>query len=136
MNVYFDMNNWIVLYYSDEEGNCSVKDFIKSNSKRNRAKIINQIALLEEMGPILPRPYSDLLKDGIHELRIKLSGDQVRILYFFCYKQYIILTNWFIKKTDKVPSSEIKKAKKLRDDFLVRYDEEKIQKELFDGNVS
>ncbi len=30
--------------------------------------------LLEEKGPPLPRPYADLLTDGIHELRVKLSG--------------------------------------------------------------
>ena len=50
----------------------------------------------------------DLLQDGIHELRIKLSGVQVRILYFFCYKDIIILTNIFDKHTDRVPKSEIK----------------------------
>jgi len=80
-----------------------------------------------ERGPDLPRPYADLLTDGIHELRLKLSGDQVRILYFFCYKEYIILTHVFTKQTDVVPPSEIKRAQKCRDDFLSRFDEKKIR---------
>lgn len=112
---------WTVVYYESSDRKCPVIDFIDSRSKRNQAKILSLISFLEEKGPILPRPYADSLEDGIHELRIKLSGNQVRILYFFCYKEYIILTHAFTKTTDKVPKSEIKKAKKYRDDFLKRY---------------
>jgi phage-related protein len=83
---------------------------------------------LEELGPNLPRPYADILTDGIHELRIKLSGNQIRILYFFCFKNFIILTNQFIKNTDKVPKNEIKKAKLRRDDFLKRYNEKDLKR--------
>jgi phage-related protein len=51
----------------------------------------------------------------------------VRILYFFCYKDIIILTNAFEKHTDEVPKPEIKTAKKYRDDFLGRYTEQEIR---------
>jgi hypothetical protein len=43
---------------------------------KNKAKILSWLSMLEEKGPILPRPYADLLRDGIHEIRIKLSGNQ------------------------------------------------------------
>jgi hypothetical protein len=86
---------WTVAYYETVNGECPVMDFIDSRSKRNQAKTLSLISFLEERGPVLPRPYADLLEDGIHELRIKLSGNQVRILYFFCYKEYIILTHAF-----------------------------------------
>jgi hypothetical protein len=114
-------NKWTVLYYETLEGNCPVVDFIDSRSKRNQAKIFSQISFLEEKGPILPRPYADLLQDGIHELRITLSGNQVRILYFFCYQKYIVLTHSFTKATSKVPDSEITKAQRFRRDFLKRF---------------
>ncbi|MCK5197088.1 MAG: type II toxin-antitoxin system RelE/ParE family toxin, partial [Spirochaetales bacterium] len=76
-----------------------------------------------------PRPYADLLKDGIHELRIKLSGNQIRILYFFCYENFIILTNSFSKNKKRVPEKEINKAKEYRTDFLKRYPENKLRRE-------
>lgn len=98
-------------------------EFIDSLSKRNQAKVFSFLSLLEEKGPILPRPYADLLDNGIHELRVKLSGNQVRILYFFCYQEYIVLTHPFTKTTDKVPATEIKKAETLRIDFLKRFTE-------------
>ncbi|WP_460057642.1 type II toxin-antitoxin system RelE/ParE family toxin [Spirochaeta dissipatitropha] len=64
-----------------------------SQKLKNRAKIMSWISILEENGPILPRPYADLLRNEIHELRVKLSGSQVRILYFFCFEDFIVLTH-------------------------------------------
>jgi phage-related protein len=61
------------------------------------------------------------LKDGIHELRIKLTGTQTKFLYF--------VTNVFAKHTDAVPESEIRLAKTYRADFLSRYSEKAIKEE-------
>jgi len=66
---------------------------------------------------------------GIHELRVKLSGDEIRILYFFCYQDFIVLTHAFQKTTDKVPDAEIRKAKKYRQDFLQRMTEDDLRRE-------
>ncbi|TGM22822.1 type II toxin-antitoxin system RelE/ParE family toxin [Leptospira selangorensis] len=121
---------WKILYFTEKADQPSeIEIFINSKNERNQAKIFAWLDKLAELGPNLPRPYSDLLIDGIHELRIKLSGSQIRILYFFCYKDYIILTNQFVKNTDKVPKAEINKAIKRRETFLQKYTE-KILKEL------
>ena len=117
---------WKVVYYSEQNGSIPVKEYIDGLSIREQAKTLSFIGLLEEKGPNLPRPYADLLGDGIHELRIKLKGTQVRILYFFCYQNMIVLTNVFDKYSDKVPKEEIKSAKENRKDFLSRFSEKKI----------
>ena len=104
-----------------------VKEYIANLSIRERAKTMAFIELLEDRGPNLPRPYADLLDDGIHELRIKLTGTQVRILYFFCYQNIIVLTNVFDKYSDKVDNTEIELAKKNRIDFLKRFTEKDIR---------
>lgn len=78
-------SKWQILYYETTGGESPVEKFVDARKDRDQAKIFSWISLLEEQGPNLPRPYADLLTDGIHELRVKLSGDQVRILYFFCY---------------------------------------------------
>lgn len=121
---------WTVIYFEDIKGNCPVQEFIDSRSENNQAKILALLKILEEKGPNLPRPYADFLRDDIHELRIKLSGEQSRILYFFCYKEFIVLTHSFIKKTSKVPDSEIKKAINTKSDFLNRYSEKLIREKL------
>ena len=128
------MPKWNIIYYESETGDCPIEDFIQSRKTSNRAKILSLLAILEERGPNLPRPYADLLEDGIHELRVKLSGDQIRVLYFFCYKDFIILTHAFNKTSNRVPKKEIKHAKKIREDFLKRFSESQIREE-YDENI-
>ena len=48
------------------------------------------------------------------------SLDITRVMYFFYVDRHIILTNGFIKKTQKTPQSEIEKAKRYRSDYLKR----------------
>ena len=100
---------WRIVFYKDEKGISPVYDFLERLSKNERGKMFAWITELKKQGPTLPRPYADLLEDGIHELRIKLKGKQTRTLYFFCFKSYAILTHTFIKTTDEVPRREIEK---------------------------
>lgn len=76
--------------------------------------------LLERNGNELREPYSKSLGDGIFELRIKLGSDITRVLYFFVMDRKIILTNGFVKKTQKTPKQEIELCKKYRDEYLNR----------------
>ena len=41
------------------------------------------LSLLEKQGPNLKRPYADIVRGKIRELRIHYSSNQFRILYFF-----------------------------------------------------
>ena len=60
------------------------------------------------------------MKDGIFEIRAKQGTDISRVLYFFVVGQKIILTNGFVKKTQKTPTEEIELAKKYRKDYQDR----------------
>ncbi len=120
---------WYVIYYEDSENYCEIYDYIESLQEKEQVKVLNWIGELKKEGPNLPRPYADTLKDGIHELRIQLSGNKIRIFYFFCYRDFIVLTHQFIKNEKKVPEKEIKKAKKIREDFCERYNEQKLRVE-------
>ncbi|MXY80647.1 MAG: type II toxin-antitoxin system RelE/ParE family toxin, partial [Gemmatimonadetes bacterium] len=64
---------WKIIYYETATSECPIQEFIDSRKEREQAKILSWLSLLEEQGPQLPRPYADLLDDGIHELRIQLS---------------------------------------------------------------
>ena len=66
------------------------------------------------------------IDDGIFELRGKVGSDITRILYFFYYDKKIILTNGFIKKTQKPPENQIEKAKMYRKRFIEREQYENI----------
>lgn len=120
-------NRWTIVYCDEEMDPCPVTDFIDTCAPKHQVKILRFLSLLEEMGPTLPRPYSDLLKDGIHELRIKLSGDQVRMLYFFCFRKFIVFYVAFVKNTDRVPEKFILRVKRYRDNLLRRITAQKLE---------
>ena len=125
---------WKIIYYTTRTGECPFEQFIQVCNNRNRARVLALLSILEERGPNLPRPYADLLEDGIHELRLKLSGKQIRGLYFFCYRNFIVFTHAFPKTTRKVPKAELSTAKKYRKDFLQRFSEEDLR-EGYDENI-
>ncbi len=97
-----------------------VHDFIQSLDVAMQAKAYRVILLLANSGFELREPYSKALGDGIFELRIKAANNISRILYFFVHGKKIILTNGFIKKSQKTPSSVVMLAKKYRLDYLYR----------------
>ena len=110
----------IVDRYETASGEVPVEDFIDGLSIKMQAKVIRLIEMLKENGVALRGPYSELLEDGIFELRAKVGSDSSRVLYFFCVDDKAILTHGFIKKTQKTPKSEIKKARQYRKEYLSR----------------
>ena len=84
------------------------------------AELRELLGILQEKGNMLREPYSKHLDDGIFELRCKFGSDITRVLYFFYYEGKIILTNGFVKKTQKTPKEEIQIAKDRRKDFIER----------------
>lgn len=105
------MSDYSVEFFKDKRGHYPAKEYIDQWPEEHQGKIANVIKLLQQMGPLLRRPYADLLRDKIYELRPIHSGYQHRILYSFDGR-VIVLTHGFLKKTDEVESSEI--------DFAIR----------------
>lgn len=66
----------------------------------------------------LPEKLSKYLGQGIFELKVSHTFRTSRCLYFYIKDKTIIFTHGFFKKTRKTPGNEIKRAIKLRDNFL------------------
>ena len=109
-----------VEYYEKEDGTFPAEEFILSLDAKMQAKMFREFELLETFGNELREPHSKPLGDGIYEIRAKVASDITRVLYFFVVNKKIILTNGFVKKTQKTPDSEITLAKKYRKDYLER----------------
>ena len=106
-----------IIMYDTKDGDCPVKSFLDSLEPKLLAKTLRTIDLLEKNGPELGGPHSSLIEDGIFELRTKQSTNISRVLYFFVIGKKIVLTNGFVKKTQKTPRSERELASKYRADF-------------------
>jgi hypothetical protein len=110
--------SWHILFCDEQIRSCPVSEFIDACPPKHQIKVLRFLSLLESEGPTLPRPYADTLVEGIHELRIKLSGDQIRLLYFFAHQKFIVLYFAFVKSTSKVPPKFIRKVIEYREQFL------------------
>lgn len=113
---------YLIRFFEDKDGSYPVEDFILEQDEKMRAKISRNLELLEERGPSLREPYSKELSDGIFEVRTVVAHDATRILYFFVRGRKIILTNGFIKKSQKTPKREIEIAKNRRASYLLKED--------------
>lgn len=114
------MPKFTVLFYDKPDGSEPAKDFLLSLDKKMRTKMLRTISILADNGSDLREPHSKPLGDGIFELRAKVGSDITRVLYFFFVGRRIILTNGFIKKTQKTPRNEIEEAKLCRAEYLNR----------------
>ena len=109
-----------VEYYEKSDGTYPAEEFILEQDFKMQAKLFMALEFLEERGPMLREPFSKPLGEGIFEIRAKQGSDISRVLYFFVVGKKVILTNGFVKKTQKTPSREIEKAKKYRAEYLNR----------------
>ena len=106
-----------VEFYSLANGEKPVEKFLGSLDKKMRSKAFSSLAILAEFGNKLREPYSKPIGKGLFELRIRFSNDVARIFYFFVVDNKIVLTNGFIKKTQKTPAGEIELANKYKADY-------------------
>ena len=109
-----------VEYYELPDGSRPAEEFILAQDVKMQAKIFMALEFLEEKGPMLREPFSKPLGEGIFEVRAKQGTDISRVLYFFVVGKKVILTNGFVKKTQKTPPREIEKAKRYRADHQQR----------------
>jgi len=108
-----------VILYSDKRGRCPAEKFLDELQPKIKAKVEKWIEKLGEEGPNLPRPFADVVKGKVRELRIVFGSNCYRFLYFFS-KRRIVITHGFVKKTKRLPSGEIEKAERIMQDFLQR----------------
>lgn len=114
--------SWSIKFYETEDGHNYVKEFLDNiEDSKLKAKVLHDIGLLQQFGTKLSKPHADYLEDGIWELRTKQGSNIARTLYFTVSGKTIILLNGFVKKTQKTPPGEIKKAKDNRDDYVRRH---------------
>ncbi|MBQ9627132.1 MAG: type II toxin-antitoxin system RelE/ParE family toxin [Treponema sp.] len=115
-----ESENFEIVFYKKRGGQCPIQEFLDSLDVKMRTKALLMAALLREHGANLRLPYSKQFEDGIFELRAKQGSNITRLLYFFFAGKKAVLTNGFVKKTQKTPRAQIQKAKEYRSDYLAQ----------------
>ena len=94
-------------------------DFIRSLETRLKAKTLRTIELLRHFGPQLPMPHSRKLTGyDLWELRVRQSSNIARLFYFHHGHRIYVVTSGYVKKSDKTSRGEIKKALRIKNEFM------------------
>jgi phage-related protein len=110
-----------LIFYTTERGESPIDDFLDRLNKKSRAKVAAHLSLLEDQGPNLKRPYADVVRGKIRELRIQQSSNQYRILFSFQVRDQIVLAHAFTKKTQRLKEKDIELAEKRMQDWIQRF---------------
>ena len=112
-----------IIFYKDKKGREPVKDYIvslKTKGSKNDLiklnKIQHYIKSLKCNGTRAGLPYVRYIDNGIWELR----PSKDRFMFFVVDGETIVFLSHFRKTTLKTPPREIKKAYKLKKDYIER----------------
>jgi hypothetical protein len=105
-----------LLMFREADGSVPLTDWLDRLPAKVRTKCVARIERLELFGHELRRPEADLLRDGIHELRIGFQGIHYRILYFFHGEAAILCQG--LAKERAVPRREIHGAIRMRAQYI------------------
>ncbi len=108
-------------FYRTESDSSPVEEFLDSLTDKQTAKIAWVLRIVRDYERVSKEYFKKLVgTDDIWEIRIKFGKDIFRILCFFEKGKIIVLTNGFVKKSQKTPSSEIKLAEKRKKEYIAR----------------
>lgn len=108
-----------VYFYRAANGRCQACDYARGMDINQQAKAKRWFKALAELGTEMPEEYGKYLRDGVWELRVIILHHQHRFLYFF-WKDLIVVTSAFLKKSAEVPEAEIERSKKVMADWVSR----------------
>jgi phage-related protein len=103
----------VVFYGTD------IIEFYESQNEKIRLKIGYVLDLIRKEPRVPIKFFKKLVSsEDIYEVRIITSQKSIRMLCFIENGNLIVLTNAFVKKTQKTPKKEIKLAEKLKKTIL------------------
>jgi phage-related protein len=95
-------------------------DFYKSQDNKIQEKIEYVLDLVRFENQIPVKFFKHLENtDGIYEIRVFTTFKSIRILCFLDKGELIVLTNCFLKKSQKTPRKEIELAERLKKEYMI-----------------
>ena len=106
-----------IVLYRKGNGEEPVRKHLEELPLKLRVKVLRNMTILREMGNELRYPETDSLGDGLFELRTICGGNLQRMLFFFDGPRRIVVTHGFVKKTQRTPPREIRRARLYRQNY-------------------
>lgn len=118
-----------VEWYYDKEGYSQPFEYFLKCDKKQRRKFFMLVHRICDFGRIMDKTKFTNEDDGIYAFKPQPD----RYLAFFIKGKKIIITNAFIKKTQKLPQQEKDLALKNKSDYLAR--QSYVGEEKYNDNI-
>ena len=105
-----------IIFYQDAKGRAPLLSWLDGLRDKVVDKGIAKITLLEKQGNELRFPNCKNIDGDIWALRFKRRKVNYRILYAFCGRNVVLLTNGTTKEK-QIPRTEIERAKRYLADY-------------------
>ena len=102
-----------IVFFRTESHNEPVREWLSKLSKADKKSIGEDIKTVQFGWP-LGMPLFGNLGQGLWEVRTKLTGNRISRVIFFMDENVMVLVNGFIKKTRKIPKSELDLARQRK----------------------
>ena len=109
-------------WFVEEKGHSPVLEYFLQQPKEKQRKILNLFRLIGDHGKIFDETKFRNEGDGIYAFKPQPD----RYLCFFFKGKKIIVTNAFVKKTQKLPQNEKERAVKAQESY-----EQRVKKESY-----
>ena len=111
----------LIKFYEKQNNRIPIEEFLDSLNSKLAKKVTWVLQLIEELDKIPKQYFKKLVNtDGIWEVRVRTGKGAIRLLGFIDEGDFIVLTNGFMKKSQKTPKVEIELAEKRKKDFIKR----------------
>ncbi len=116
------MDRWHITLYTTTDNRCPIEGFISDLPERVQARFAHVFELLEGFGLQVGEPFVKNIHGvrKLAEIRVKVSSNSYRVLFFTHTGRKFVLLHGFTKKTQKIPTREIRLAKQRMRDYLDR----------------
>lgn len=111
---FYNMANRKVIFFKQH-----FQDFFNRLDEKTKRKIVQVLAWIQSLD-IVPVSLMKSIEGvkGLYEIRIEYNSNIYRIFCCFDKGELVVLFNGFQKKTQKTPSGEIDRAKRLMAEYF------------------
>jgi hypothetical protein len=124
-HIAYEGQSFIIEWYFNEKGESPALEFFYALNEIQQDRTLYLFKRMGDFGRINNK--TQFRYEGDEIFAFKPQPD--RFLCFFVKGKKIIITNAFVKKSDKLPREQKKKALKSREDYLNRVEEKKYYEE-------
>lgn len=115
----YEGSEFTIEWFFDEKGYSQSLEYFQEQSEQMQRKLLNLLRLMGDQGKIFDKTKFRNEEDGIYAFKPQPD----RYLCFFCKGKKIIVTNAFIKKSQKLPQAEKERALKACQSYEKRVKE-------------